>query len=154
MLDDEPAGSGHNRGVMHLLINSTNPSSAVFKTREVARALSLSPRRVRRMIYAGLLRPTRSRGGEYRFSFQDIVVLRMSKTLQEEGVPRSRIRGCLIRLRRQMPRGRPLTSVRIWTEGDQIFARDGRETWNPESGQILLDFGAPGDRCNVEPLRA
>ena len=30
--------------------------------------------------------------------------------------------------------------MRISSEGDRIVVRDGSEAWNPESGQLLLDF--------------
>ncbi len=125
-------------------------NGAVFKTREVARVVALSPRRVRRMVHAGLVRPSRGLRGEYRFSFQDIVFLRMSKALLESGIARRRIRHSLLRLGRQVPGGRPLTSVRMWTEGDRILARYGQLTWIPESGQILLNFGRSERPSRIE----
>ncbi len=125
-------------------------NGGAFRTREVARVAALSPRRVRHMVYAGLLRPRRGRRGEYRFSFQDIVLLRMSKALLESGIPRRRVRRILSRLGHQIPGGRPLTSVRMWAEGDRIFARYGSMTWMPESGQILLNFNRFGPSSRIE----
>jgi hypothetical protein len=125
-------------------------SGAVFKTRDVARVVSLSPRRVRRMVHAGFVRPRRDHRGEYRFSFQDIVFLRMSKVLLESGIARRRIRHSLLRLGRQIPVGRPVTSARLWAEGDRILARYGQVTWIPESGQILLNFGRSERASRIE----
>ncbi len=102
------------------------------------------------MVRAGLLCPWRDRRGAFRFSFQDIVLLRVSKNLVERGIRRGRIRRTMLRLRRQMPQDRPLSSVRIWTEYDVIFAACGTETWMPESGQILLNFGRPDSPPRIE----
>lgn len=135
---------------MQFEVDHSKFNGAAFRTREVARVTALSPRRVRRMVYAGLVHPGRGRRGEYRFSFQDIVLLRMSKTLLASGVARRRIRHSLLRLGRQMPRGRPVTSVRMWTEGDRILARCGQVTWIPESGQILLNFGRSERPSQIE----
>lgn len=126
--------------------------AGVYGTRDVARIVALPPQRIRRMVRAGLLRPRRDRRGAYRFSFQDIVLLRVSKNLVERGIRRGRIRRSMLRLRRQMPQDRPLSSVRIWTEYNVIFAACGPETWMPESGQILLNFGRPDSPPRIERL--
>lgn len=135
-------------------VTQQHASDATFKTGDVARVLSLSPRGVRRMVYAGFLHPRKGRRGEYRFSFQDIVFLRTSQRLLESGISRRRIRYSLQRIVRQMPRGRPVTSARIWAEGERILARHGRETWVPESGQILLNFGNAAPVPPVERIGA
>ena len=63
-----------------------------------------------------------------------------------------RVRKALRRLRQQLPEGRPLAGVRIAMEGSRIVVADGSRRWQPDSGQILFDFGVadlPGNNDEV-----
>jgi tetratricopeptide (TPR) repeat protein len=55
-------------------------------------------------------------------------------------VRRSGSRRALRRLVEQLPRGRSLSEVRITAEGDRVVVRDEQSAWQPDSGQLLLDF--------------
>lgn len=68
-------------------------------------------------------------------------MLRTARELEEARVPPSRVRRAFRRLREQM--GRPLSSVRLTAEGRELLAREGELLWEPESGQLVLDFAAP-----------
>jgi tetratricopeptide (TPR) repeat protein len=119
--------------------SGASPASG-YATRDVAALLGLSATQVRALIRDGLLSPAQGARGEYRFSFQDLILLRTAKGLLAANVPRRRIRMALQKLQEQLPEGRPLTGVRITAQGHHVVVRDGEEAWNPESGQILLDF--------------
>lgn len=111
-----------------------------FGTAEVARLLGMTPRQVRRLARAGFLRPGRGLRNAYRFSFQDLVLLRAAKALAENAVPGKRIHRALRSLARQLPHDRPLSELRITAMGEHIVVRDGDAAWVPESGQLTLDF--------------
>ena len=111
-----------------------------YTTRDVAKLLGLSEAQVRSQARVGYLAPDRGPRNSYRFSFQDLVLLRTAKALSEARIAPRRIRGALRTLTRQLPAGRSLSGLRISSEGHRIVVRDGNETWNPESGQLLLDF--------------
>jgi tetratricopeptide (TPR) repeat protein len=111
-----------------------------YTTEEVAKLLGLSPAQIRSYTRAGFLSPARDRRGGLRFSFQDLVLLRAAKGLIAARIPSAKIRASLRRLKQQLPRGRPLSELRITAEGDRVVARDGAVAWNPESGQLVLDF--------------
>jgi len=111
-----------------------------YSTREVARLLELSPGTVRSYARAGLVAPRRDAGGGYRFSFQDLVVLRVARALQAAKLPPRRVRDALASLARQLPAGRSLSAVRIAAEGGEVVVRAGGEAWEPASGQRVLDF--------------
>ena len=111
-----------------------------YATRDVAALLGLSVTQVRSYIRDGFLAPAQGSRGEYRFSFQDLILLRTAKGLLAAKVPRRRIRLALQKLQQQLPEGKPLTGVRITAQGHQVVVRDGHELWDPASGQILLDF--------------
>ena len=111
-----------------------------YTTRDVAKLLGLSEPQVRSHARVGYLSPDRGPRNAYRFSFQDLVLLRAAKALSEARIPQRRIRRALRALARELPVGRSLSGLRISSEGDRIVVRDGDESWNPESGQLLLDF--------------
>src|SRR5512134_3027858 len=111
-----------------------------YSTRDVAKLLGLSEAQVRSQARVGYLAPDRGPRNAYRFSFQDLVLLRAAKALRDARIAPRRIRRALRTLTRQLPAGRSLSGMRISSEGDRIVVSDGGATWNPESGQLLLDF--------------
>lgn len=112
-----------------------------YTTGEVARILELTPAQIRASVRARLVEPERGARGEFRFSFQDLVFLKTARGLLAARVPARRMRGAFEKLRVQLPRGRRLSAVRIAVEGKRIVVSDGRSRWQPESGQVLFDFG-------------
>jgi len=123
-----------------------------YTTVEVARLLGLSPAQIRSYTRAGFLSPARAARGELRFSFQDLVLLRAAKGLMAARIPAAKIRGSLRRLKQQLPRGRALSELRITAEGHRVVARDEAIAWNPESGQLVLDFDVATLAQRAAPL--
>jgi tetratricopeptide (TPR) repeat protein len=123
-----------------------------YTIREVADLLGLSVHQIRAYADKGFLTPERGSRGEYRFGFQDLVILRTASELTAARIPPRKVRRVLERLREQLPQGRPLTAVRIAAEGDQVIVRDGTSVWNPESGQALFDFAVSEIAAQAEPL--
>lgn len=112
-----------------------------YGTRAVAMMLGLSPGQVRSYVRSGFLDPERGPRRAYVFSFQDLVFLRTAKGLLAARIGPRRVRRALRRLKEQLPEGRRLTGLRITAEGTRIVVGDGSARWQPESGQILFDFG-------------
>jgi len=111
-----------------------------YTVADVAQLLKLAPAQVRVFARDGFLSPGRGPRGDFRFSFQDLVVLRAAKDLAAARIPARRIRRTLKRLRQELPRGRSLAELRITAEGERIVVRDGETAWNPDSGQVVIDF--------------
>jgi tetratricopeptide (TPR) repeat protein len=111
----------------------------LLRTADVARILGVSPRRVRAMVHAGWCRPERA-ARAFTFRFQDLVLLRTAHGLAAAHVPPRRVKRALTELLRQLPPERPLSGVRISAAGGRVIVRDRDSVWQPESGQLLLDF--------------
>lgn len=111
-----------------------------YSAEDVAKLIGVSVRQLQSYVRAGFLSPARDGGGELRFSFQDVVLLRTAKGLVGARIAPARVKRALARLKQQLPAGRPLTGVAIAAEGNRIVVRDGDARWNPESGQVLFDF--------------
>jgi tetratricopeptide (TPR) repeat protein len=91
-------------------------------------------------IDAGFVQPTRGARNEYRFTFQDVVLLRTAQGLQAARIPPRKILRSLKRLKAALPEALPLTGLRITAVGNDIAVRSGSTQWEAESGQLLMDF--------------
>lgn len=123
-----------------------------YTTRDVAKLLGMTPAQVRGLARAGFLTPSRGRRGELRFSFQDLVLLRAAQGLAAAKIPARRIRRALRRLKEQLPQGRPLSGLRIAADGERIVVTDGETAWQPDSGQLVLDFTISELAAKAGPL--
>ncbi len=109
-----------------------------YSVRDVERVLRLSRSTIRGLIDVGFVTPTRGPRQEYRFSFQDMIVLRTARALIQAKVPRKRIRRSLADLRRSLPQALPMSGLSICAVGDQVVVRDGKNHWQADNGQYLL----------------
>jgi tetratricopeptide (TPR) repeat protein len=109
-----------------------------YSVRDVERVLRLSPGTTRNLIKAGFVTPARGARREYRFSFQDLIVLRAARALIDANIPARRIRRSLANLRRELPESMPLSGLSISAVGDHVVVRDGETHRQVDSGQYLL----------------
>jgi tetratricopeptide (TPR) repeat protein len=114
-----------------------------YGVRDVERLLGLTRGTIRSLIDAGFVTPGRGPRNAWRFSFQDLIVLRTAQALVAAKVPARRILKSLRDLRRQLPESMPLSGLSIGAVGDRVVVRQGGGRWQAESGQYLLDF-TPG----------
>lgn len=113
---------------------------SVYTVAEVAKILDLAPERVRSFVRQGLVPETRGPRGEFRFSFQDLLMLRTARGLYDARVPARRVQAALTALRAQLPQDRPVSAVQVFAEGDHVVVQDADAKWEPASGQTLFDF--------------
>jgi len=109
-----------------------------YSVRDVQRVLRLSPAVTRGLVRAGFVKPARGPRREYRFSFQDLIVLRTARALIDAKVPARRIRRSLQTLKRELPASVPLSGLAISAVGDRVVVRNGEARWLADSGQYLL----------------
>lgn len=123
-----------------------------YRTQDVSRILGLPESEIRKFARAGFVSPRRGPRNALRFSFQDLVLLRAAAELVKARLPAARVRRALRHLQSQLPAGRSLASVQVTAEGEQIVVRDGFARWQPETGQVLLDFEVADLARRVAPL--
>lgn len=124
----------------------TDPGGG-YGAREVSRMLGLSVAQVRAWVRSGLLEPERGPRGELRFSPEDLTLLRAARGLAGARIGPRRIERALSRLRQQILPSGSLDDLKISADGNRIVVTDGSARWQPESGQILMDFPAMGGEC-------
>jgi tetratricopeptide (TPR) repeat protein len=95
--------------------------------------------------------PSKDSQGRWRYSFQDLAVLRTAGKLLGADVTVNRVTRTLSLLRKQLPAGRPLSAVRILVTGQRVIVKDRLASWEPESGQGALDFDVQAVSKQVAP---
>ena len=103
-------------------------------------SLGLSRSVLAGLVKAGFVTPGRGPRREYRFSFQDMVLLRTAYSLQAARIAPRKILRALAQLRAQLPEELPLSGLRISSMGQDITVREGGAEWAVESGQLVMDF--------------
>jgi tetratricopeptide (TPR) repeat protein len=122
-------------------------SGAGYSARDVSRLLGLTAGQVRAWVKSGLLDPQRDADGELRFTSRDLTLLRAARGLAGARIGPRRIERALARLRKQIPGRDSLTDLKILAEGRRIVVTDGSARWQPESGQLLIEFEEKGGEC-------
>lgn len=122
-----------------------------YSARDVASILGLPPARLRSLATA-ILEPERGPRGEFRFSFQDLVILRTARALLDGGVPVRRLRRAIDKLKSELPKGQALTELRISAVGEKVVVRDDHSVWNPEDGQVMFDFSVGELKAGLSTL--
>jgi len=114
-----------------------------FSTAQAARFTGLSPRQLDHWDRLGFLRPSLQPAGGYgshrRYSFADVVRLRVAARLRSHGVGLARIRRCAEALARLDPEA-DLGEARLMVVGSAVlWARSDREVVDLlEGGQLVL----------------
>ena len=111
-----------------------------YSLRDIESMLGLSKAVITGLVASGFVTPSRGKRREYRFSFQDIVLLRTAHSLQAARIAPSKIVRSLKRLRASLPSELPLTGLRITAVGNEIAVKEGSTQWHADSGQLLMDF--------------
>lgn len=123
-----------------------------YSAKDIAKLLGIAPARLRVFVGEGFVTPRSGPRGAQRFSFQDLVVLRAAQGLLASDLPARRVHEALRRLREQLPNGRSLAQVRITADSGRVVVRDGAETWEPASGQTVLDFEVAALALKAAPI--
>jgi tetratricopeptide (TPR) repeat protein len=111
-----------------------------YTLREIQAMLGISRSAISSLMAAGFVSPGRGQRREYRFTFQDVVMLRTAHSLREAQIPGRKILRSLRRLRDTLPAELPLSGLRITAAGNELAVRAGDTQWQVDSGQLLLDF--------------
>lgn len=133
-----PPANGRNAGA--------DPYAELFRRREVARLFNLPEGRLRYWARSGFLPPSGRVGRRRYYTFQDLIGIRAAKELLDRGAALPSVRRALANLERTLPHvTRPLNELRVVAEGHTVVVREQDKTFEPETGQLHLDF----DVCEI-----
>jgi len=123
-----------------------------YTTREVSDLIGLKPQQVRHYVRRSLLDPSRGSRGEFRFNFQDVVLLRTAKGLLEAKVSSRRTFRLLLKLQEELAAVKSLAAVRVFADGNTVVVREDNAQWEVESGQVQMEFDVQELLDNVANL--
>jgi tetratricopeptide (TPR) repeat protein len=113
----------------------------LFTPREVAKLLGVSPARLRSLDRAKIVSPSGQRGKLRAYTFQDLIALRATRELLEHHVRLRDVARAIGALREVLPRvTRPLQELRIVGDGRRVVVRAEEGSFEPLTGQMVLDF--------------
>ena len=101
------------------------------------------------LIDAGFVSPARGARNEYRFTFQDVVLLRTAYHLRAAKIPARKMLRSLRQLKERLPQELPLSGLRIRAIGNDVAVRTADAGWEAESGQLLMDFEVASSQGSV-----
>jgi tetratricopeptide (TPR) repeat protein len=128
----------------------SDPREGLYTVAEVARLFGYKPSRLRYWHRSGLLGPSARVAGRNYYTFQDLIGVRAAKGLLEQGVPLQQVRRSVESLRESFPRTiRPLSELRVLADGKAVVVRDDAGTYDPTTGQAVLDFRIDGLESDV-----
>jgi tetratricopeptide (TPR) repeat protein len=125
-----------------------------YTLRRIQSMLGISRAVIGGLMDSGFVTPSRGKRGEYRFTFQDVVLLRTAYSLQEARIAPRKILQSLRRLKATLPSELPLTGLRISAVGNEIAVKEGDTQWHVDSGQLLFDFEVKTVQGSVSVLSA
>jgi len=131
-----------------------------YSVQDVERVLRLSRSTIKGLIDGGFVKPERGPRRQYRFSFQDLIVLRTARALTQAKVPARRVKRALEDLRNHLPDTMPLSGLSICAVGERVVVRDGQARWQVDDGQYVLALDVNVDHGELrmverkEPLPA
>lgn len=120
---------------------ATEPSTGLYTVNDVARLFGYTPSRLRYWHRSGLLEPSARVGRRRYYTFQDLIGVRAAKGLLDNGVPLRQVRRTVESLRSSLPKTkRPLSELRVRADGRSVLVQDDAGTYEPTTGQAILDF--------------
>ena len=127
-----------------------DPLGDLYSLRDAAKLFHLPESRLRYWERQGFIVRSCEISSRRYYTFQDLIGIRAARELLDEGVPLRQVHKSLRALRESLPRvSRPLSALRIVADGQSIVVRDDHGTYDPLTGQLVLDFAVDSLRDDV-----
>jgi DNA-binding transcriptional MerR regulator len=127
-----------------------DPLADLYSIHEVARVFGLKVGRLRYWDRSGFLSPSGGAGRRRLYTFQDLIGLRVAKGLLDSGMSLQQVRRSVDALRNDLPRVvRPLSELRVKADGTSVVVQGDGGTFEPTTGQMVLDFEVSSLRDDV-----
>jgi DNA-binding transcriptional MerR regulator len=126
------------------------PVTDLFTRREVAKLLGVTETRLRSLDRAKVVSPSGQKGKQRAYTFQDLIALRATRELLDHRVRLRDVARAIGALRQALPRvTRPLQELRIVGDGRRVVVKADEGTFEPITGQMVLDFQVQSLREDV-----
>lgn len=125
---------------------------APYTLKNIEEMLGLGRSVVTGLIDSGFVSPARGARNEWRFTFQDVVLLRTAYRLKAAKISSRKLLQSLQQLKAKLPDEVPLAGLRIRAIGNDVAVRTADAQWETDSGQLLMDFEVAASQGTVSFL--
>ena len=126
------------------------PVTDLFTGPEVKNLLGMTTGRLRALDRAGIVSPTGRRRGRRAYTFPDIIALRAARDLLAKRVRLRDVARAIENIRNALPKvTRPLAELRIVSDGKRVVLKSPAYSYEPLTGQMVLDFDVKALRDDV-----
>jgi tetratricopeptide (TPR) repeat protein len=121
-----------------------------YSLADLKRLFGLSPALIRKLSQAGFITPPSARG-KSRYTFQDLLTLRVAGALKAAKLSSAKIAAALEQIRSALPAGR-LPAIALAASGKSVAVREGSREWEA-SGQYALPLKSLAPEGQVAELK-
>ncbi len=122
-----------------------------YSTREVADLVGLTPDQVRHYVRRQLLQPLRGTRGEYRFAFQDVLLLRTAKGLLAAEITPRKANRALLKLQRSLAAESTATNPADGSADNSAIPQTDFASTHGEQRSAVADVGGLGASSGGQP---
>ena len=120
-----------------------------YSREAIRRILGLSARQLSAWQKQGLV------GGSGPYSFSDLIALKTIQKLRNSNIPLKKIQRSVVALRRKLNQvERPLTELKISSDGHRVIVNYQGSAMEPDTGQLLFNFETRQLHASVRALKA
>lgn len=113
----------------------------LYSVKDVAILFGQKQSRLRYWIQSGFIWPSVRRGGQYFYTFDDLITVRTAVELLETGLSVQKVRKALTELRAVLPEGvNPAANLRICSDGSSLVVIKDDIAYEAESKQLVMAF--------------
>lgn len=125
----------------------------LYSVRDASRIFGQKESRLRYWIQSGFLWPSVRRGGQYFYTFDDLITIRTAVELLDSGVPVKKVRTALKELRSELPQGvTPAAKLRICSDGTNIVVVKDDIAYEPDTKQLVMAFAVSSINTQIAEI--
>ncbi|MCP4445377.1 MAG: MerR family transcriptional regulator [Myxococcales bacterium] len=113
----------------------------LYSIKDAAKIFGQTDSRLRYWMQSGFLWPSVRRGGQYFYTFDDLIAVRTAIELLDSGLSVQKVRKAIAELRKELPDGvRPTSKLRVCSDGKNVVVMKDDVAYEVESGQVVMAF--------------
>ncbi len=113
----------------------------LYSVKDTAKIFRQTESRLRYWMQSGFLWPSVRRGGQYFYTFDDLIAVRTAVELLDSGLSVQKVRKAVAELRKELPEGvQPTAKLRVCSDGKNVVVMKDDVAYEAESKQVVMAF--------------
>ncbi len=113
----------------------------LYSVKDTAKIFGQTESRLRYWMQSGFLWPSVRRGGQYFYTFDDLIAVRTAVELLDSGLSVQKVRKAVAELRKELPDGvQPTARLRVCSDGKNVVVIKDDVAYEAESKQVVMAF--------------